>query len=99
MVKRSKGMRSDTRQVFRKNIRERGLTPITRRFQRFETGEKAHINIDSGIHRGQPHSRFQGATGTVVGMRGDAYILDVRTGGKIRTVISRPEHLRKVKGA
>jgi large subunit ribosomal protein L21e len=96
MVKRSKGTRSDTRQVFRRRARERGLSPITRGLQKFNSGEKAHIIIDSSVHKGQPHSRFQGATGTVVGARGAAYILDVRTGGKIRTVISRPEHLRKV---
>jgi large subunit ribosomal protein L21e len=97
MVKRSKGIRSDTRQVFKKRARDRGLTPITRRFQKFEDGEKAHITIDPGIHKGQPHSRFQGLTGTIIGSRGGAYLLRVRTGNKLRTVISRPEHLRKAK--
>jgi len=97
MVKRSKGIKSDTRQVFKKRARDRGLTPITRRFQKFADGEKAHITIDPGIHKGQPHSRFQGLTGTVIGSRGNAYLLNVRTGNKIRTVISRPEHLTKVK--
>ena len=97
MVKRSKGTRSDTRYVFKKRVRERGLSPITRKFQIFECGEKAHINIDPGIHKGQPHSRFQGATGTVIGTRGNAYLLNVTVGGKTRIIISKPEHLRKVK--
>lgn len=97
MVKRSKGVRSDTRQVFRKSPRQRGMSPITHRFQKFEVGEKAHVCIDPGIHSGQPHSRFQGLTGTIKSMQGHAYLVDVRVKNKVRTIISMPEHLRKVK--
>ncbi len=78
-----------------KRARDRGLSPITRMFQKFEIGEKASINLDPSVHKGMPHVRFHGRTGTVSGMQGDAYLVDVRMGGKVKKVIVRPEHLRK----
>jgi len=95
MVKASKGYRRRTRSVMQKRARDRGLSPITRIFQTFEVGEKANINLDPSIHKGVPHVRFHGHTGTVVGMQGKAYLIDVRMGGKVKQVIVRPEHLRK----
>ena len=95
MVKASKGYRRRTRSVMRKNVRQRGLSPITRIFQKFDVGQKASVNIDPGMHKGTPHIRFQGRTGTVVGMQGKAYLVDVMMGGKKKQIIVRPEHLRK----
>ncbi len=83
--------------MFQKRARDRGLSPITRIFQEFEVGEKASVNIDPSIHKGQPHVRFHGRTGTVTGSRGKAYLLKVRMGGKEKEIIVRPEHLRKAK--
>jgi large subunit ribosomal protein L21e len=39
--------------------------------------------------------RFHGRTGVVVGTQGEAYMLEVRDGGKMKRIIVRPEHLRK----
>lgn len=97
MVKRSKGFRSKTRQKLRRNPRKRGLSPITRTLQAFETGEKANIVIDPSIHKGQPHPRFHGLTGTIKGTQGGSYLVDVKDGNKLKVLIIRPEHLRKVK--
>jgi len=95
MVKASKGARRRTRSVLQKRARARGLSPITKAFQVFEVGDKAHIEIDPSIHRGQPHVRFHGLTGTVVGSQGGAYLLAVMAGNKKKQIIVRPEHLRK----
>jgi large subunit ribosomal protein L21e len=95
MVKASKGYRRRTRSVMQKRARDRGLSPITREFQCFEVGEKASVNLDPSIHKGQPHIRFQGKTGTVKGMQGKAYLLDIRDGDMMKEIIVRPEHLRK----
>jgi len=95
MVKASKGRRRRTRYVMQKRARDRGLSPITRAFQSFDIGENANVNIDPSIHKGQPHVRFHGRTGTVVGMQGNAYLIDVMDGGKKKQIIVRPEHLRK----
>lgn len=95
MVKASKGYRRRTRYMMQKRARDRGLSPITRAFQSFDVGEKANVNIDPSIHKGQPHVRFHGRTGTVVGMQGNAYLIDVMDGGKKKQIIVRPEHLKK----
>jgi large subunit ribosomal protein L21e len=97
MVKASKGYRRRTRSVMQKRARDRGLSPITRAFQTFEVGEKVNVNIDPSIHKGQPHVRFHGHTGTVSRMQGRAYMLDVRMGDKMKQILVRPEHLRKSK--
>lgn len=97
MVRTSKGLRKRTRQKFRKRARKRGLSPITHSFVEYQEGEKANIIIDPSIHKGQPHSRFHGQTGTVIGNQGRAYLLEVRMGKMNKRVIVGPEHLRKVR--
>ncbi|HEY6050036.1 MAG TPA: 50S ribosomal protein L21e [Thermoanaerobaculia bacterium] len=95
MVKASKGIMEKTRQKFRRGPRQRGLSPITRSFQTFAVGERVTIIIDSSVQSGWPHHRFHGMTGTVVGRRGNSYLVDVRFGGRIKQAICRPEHLRR----
>ena len=95
MVKASKGYRRRTRSVMQKRARDRGLSPISKEFQTFDVGEQASVTIDPSRHKGQPHVRFQGQTGTVAGMQGDAYLININTGGKKKQLIVRPEHLRK----
>lgn len=94
-MKASRGSRRRTRRVLSKSPRRRGLSPITYEFQDFEVGEKVNIVLDPSIHRGMPHNRFHGKTGTVVGNQGRAFVIKVRDGNKLKTVVSRPEHLRK----
>lgn len=99
MVKRSKGFRSKTRKKLSKHPRDRGLSPITKILQEFEKGEHVNIVIDSSLHKGQPHPRFHGLTGIVLGTQGEAYLLNVKVGNKEKRLIIRPEHLRKIKAA
>jgi large subunit ribosomal protein L21e len=96
MVKRSRGFRSKTRKKLRKRPRERGLSSITKTFQEFEVGEHANIIINPSIHKGQPHPRFHGLTGTIIGTQGEAYVLTVKVGKKDKELIIRPEHLKKI---
>jgi len=58
-------------------------------------GAKVTIVIDSSVQKGWPHHRFHGMTGTVVGRRGNAFLVDVRFGGRIKQAVVRPEHLRR----
>lgn len=95
MAKRSKGIRNQTRNILRKSPRDRGMTPITHSFITYDVGEKASVVIDPGIHGGQPHTRFQGLTGTITGKQGRAYVLQVKAGKKTKDLIIGPEHLKK----
>lgn len=97
MVKRSRGIRSKSRHVLRKKPKDRGISSITRAIQRFEIGESVSVNIDSSIHKAMPHPRFQGYTGIIEGMQGDAYLVGINVGKKHKKLIIGPEHLGRVK--
>jgi large subunit ribosomal protein L21e len=96
MVVRSKGFRSKTRNKLRKSPRTRGNPPPTHSLRSFAPDSKVAVVINPSVHKGMPHPRFQGLTGVVEGRRGDAYLVRVRVGGLMKTLISRPEHLRLI---
>jgi len=95
MVRRSHGIRNNTRKILRKSPRDRGMPSLGRIFQSFEAGDKAAVVIEPSVHGGMPHRRFQGLTGTIVGKQGDCYVLDVKDGGKPKQLVIRPEHLKR----
>lgn len=78
----------------RKKPRERGLQPIGRLLHEYESGDKVVIKIDSSIHKGVPHARYQGRVGVVEEKRGRAYVIKLAEGGKVRTIIARTEHIK-----
>ena len=94
-MRSSKGIRKRTRNILRKSPRQRGLPPVTHSFVKYEVGEKAAVVIDPSVHRGQPHVRFQGHTGTIKGMQGKAYVLHVNIGKHGKDILIRPEHLKR----
>ncbi|KAA0001219.1 MAG: 50S ribosomal protein L21e [Thermoplasmata archaeon] len=96
MVKRSRGTRSKSRQILRKKVRGKNVNRITRALQEFKEGEKVSIVLDPSVQKGMPHPRFHGKTGDIEGKKGDAYTVKIRDGKKIKHIIARPEHLRKV---
>jgi large subunit ribosomal protein L21e len=80
----------------RKKPRTRGISAVTRAMQQFEIGANVSVDIDSAVHKGMPHHRFQGYTGKIEGMQGDAYLVGITVGKKHKTLIVRPEHLGRV---
>ncbi|MGQ9788108.1 MAG: 50S ribosomal protein L21e [Candidatus Hadarchaeaceae archaeon] len=96
MSGRSKGLRSKSRKKLTKHPRQSGLSSISRAAQDLSPGTKVSIILDPSVVKGQPHHRYHGRTGVVSERRGRAYVVDVRDGGTIKRVISRPEHLRAV---
>ena len=93
MVERSRGSRSKTRYKLSKRVREKGLPRIRRVIQKFDEGDLVHIKLDPSVHKGMPHPRFHGLTGSVIGSRGRAYLVRVNVGGKEKTIIVSPEHM------
>ncbi|MEM3004072.1 MAG: 50S ribosomal protein L21e [Candidatus Bathyarchaeia archaeon] len=96
MVK-SKGYRSGTRSLFRKNPRQRGKIGLSRLLQAYKVGDRVVVAVEPSIHKGMPHRRFHGRVGVVKERRGRCYVVTVATGGRQREVIARPEHLRLFK--
>jgi large subunit ribosomal protein L21e len=93
-LSKSHGERRKTRYKLQKNVRERGLSPVSRAIQEFEIGQSVHIKLDPSVHRGMSNPKFHGKTGKVIGQRGRAYILEVSDGNATKQVILYPEHLR-----
>jgi len=95
MTKRSKGPRRKTRYKLQRKKRDRGKSPITYILQDFDVGAKVNIKIDPSAHKGQPHHRFHGYTGTVVGKQGGALIVRIVEGKKKKDLLILPPHLRR----
>ena len=90
-----KGYRNKTRSRHRKNVRDKGLTSIEKYLIDYEIGDKVDVITDPSQHkRGMPHRRFHGRTGTVTGLRGRCYLVDVKLGNSKKTLIIGKEHLR-----
>jgi len=77
----------------KKRIREKGIT-LRKFLQEFEIGQRVLIDIEPASQKGVPHPRYQGRSGIVVGKRGRAFLVQIKDGSKVKTLISRPEHLR-----
>jgi large subunit ribosomal protein L21e len=75
MVKRSKGIRSKSRQILSKKPRKGAISPITRALQQFDEGEYVNIVIDPSFHKGMPHIRFHGFTGKIEAVQGEVYLM------------------------
>ncbi len=93
-MKRSRGLRSKTRHKLRKSNREKGLLSTTKLMKSFSEGDKVHIVLEPSVQKGQPHPRFHGRTGTVMGKRGRSYLVEISDGNAVKTVISAPVHLK-----
>jgi len=96
-MKRSHGLRCNSRHKMRVRPRDRGKVPITKTMATFVPGETVTIIIEPRVHKGMPHQAFQGQTGKIAGKQGNAYVLKIHDGGKEKTLIVRPEHIVKVK--
>ena len=93
MVKKSRGFRQSTRKKMRQR---RGVRPsIVKFLQKFKEGEMVQIVFEPSSQRGMPVPRFSGRVGRVSGKRGNGYLIKVKDGSMVKTVISRPEHLKK----
>jgi len=90
-----KGYRNKCRRRHRKNIRKKGLGSIEKYLINYEINDKVDIITDpSQQKRGMPHRRFHGLTGTITGVRGRCFEIEVRFGNSMRTLIIGREHLR-----
>ncbi len=94
MARRSKGLRSKSRDKLTKYPRQRGQSPITRAIQELPVGTRVSIILDSSVVKGQPHPRYHGRIAIVKERRGRAYVVELKDGGSIKRVISRPDHLK-----
>ncbi len=91
---RTRGYRKRTRSLLTKRPREHGKLGLSRLLNDYKPGDKTVIVIDSGVHKGMPHRRYQGRVGVIVGKRGRAFEISVSQGNAIKEIIVRPEHMK-----
>lgn len=92
---KSKGMRRKSRSTLSKRVREKGRIPLSRLLTEYGLGDKVVIDINSGVHKGMPHKRFQGRVANIVEKRGKAYVLEIPHKRKSKFIISTPHHIKK----
>jgi large subunit ribosomal protein L21e len=96
-MKGSKGYRSGTRHLLKKEPRERGKISLSKLLHEYQPGNRVIVKIDSSIQKGMPHRRFHGKTGTIIEKRGRSYVISVSQGDAMKEIIARPEHLEPAK--
>ncbi|MEM3838972.1 MAG: hypothetical protein QXF01_00095 [Candidatus Micrarchaeaceae archaeon] len=70
---------------------------LSKLINKFEKGDKVVIS-PHGNFKNIPHPRYRGRIGTVIGGRGNAYLVDVTTAGSAKVTLIVPrEYLGKVK--
>jgi large subunit ribosomal protein L21e len=94
----SKGYRSGTRHLLKKEHKERGKIKMSKLLQEYQPGNRVVVRIDPSIQKGMPHRRFHGKTGTVTEKRGRSYVVTVPQGNAVKEIIVRPEHIEPFKG-
>lgn len=82
--------------IMRKSAKSRGKIRLSQYFQELKKGEKVAVVRE---HSSEPKFpiRIQGKTGTVMGYKGSACIINLMDGNEEKTYIIPPIHLKKLK--
>jgi large subunit ribosomal protein L21e len=95
MVMRVGGLRRKTRYKLKKELRQRGKLSLRKYFQSFAVGDKVYLAAEPAVQKGMYHPRFFGKAGTVEGKRGACYQVAISDGGKQKTLLVHPVHLKR----
>ena len=96
MTQSTGGSRYKTRNKLQKKARDRGKLPINKILRTFNIGEKVRILQESGQHSAMPHPRFKNSVGTIKKKQGMAYLIQLKDFKKIKHVLAKAVHLRKL---
>ena len=76
-----------------KKIREKGKIRFSGYFKKIKDGAKVAIVTDVGVRAAFPN-RIKGMSGNVIGSRGKFKLVQIKDGGKMKTFIIHPVHLK-----
>lgn len=93
MVKRSLGKLSKRSRLLRR--RTRVVTSVASTLEQFEKGQRVHVTPIST--RSMPHPRYRGKTGTVVGMQGGAYVVELQDHRATKRLVIEGAHLTRAR--
>ncbi len=95
MVKRVGSSRRKTKHLFHVSKKMKGKLAVSGFVQKLEIGDHVLLSGQPSIMDGMYFRRFHGRIGKVVGMQGTCYMVKIRDGGKQKTLIVGPVHLKK----
>ena len=93
MATRIGGFRRGTRHKLKKYYKTQGKVNISKHLQTFKSGEKVTLKLEPSVHSGMYNPKFHGKHGVVAGKKGTYYEVEVKDGGKLKTVIVHPVHI------
>jgi len=94
-MRRSKGRMAKKSRILGRKTRKHKVTPaeIVRELL---VGSKVQI-VPKGQFEDFPHMRYAGRVGKIVDKKGNAYVVEVKDGNKIKKIIASPVHLKSIK--
>jgi len=95
MVQRAGSFRRKTRSKLRKNIKDRGKISIKNYLRSFKKGERVILKAEPAVQKGMYFPRYHGKSGLIKSKRGNCYEVLIKDGGKEKTLIVHPIHLKK----
>ncbi len=96
MVKRIGSPRRKTRKKWSRPIKEKGRLNITRYMQEFKNGDRVVLKAEPSYQEGLYYRRFHGRAGVVQSKQGNCYIVQIKDGAKLKSLIVHPVHLKRV---
>ncbi|MFW5990922.1 MAG: 50S ribosomal protein L21e [Candidatus Nanoarchaeia archaeon] len=96
MVQRIGGSRRKTRDKFKKDYRSKGKISIRDYMQKLESGDRVRLRAESSLQEGIYPPKYHGKIGLVKAQKGWCYEVDIKDGGKEKTLVVHPAHLKKV---
>lgn len=96
MAKRIGGSRRKSRHKCSKRIRKKGKISISRYFQVLNPGDKVALGIEPSVHSGMYNLRFLSKIGVVKQKTGKCYEVLIKDGGKEKTLVVHPVHLKRI---
>jgi large subunit ribosomal protein L21e len=95
MTTRLDGFRKRTRRKFKKNQPQIGKISIKNFLQKFEVGDKVCLTVEPAYQKGMYRPKFIGKIGTVSGIKGTCYAVQINDFKKSKTLIVHPVHLKR----
>lgn len=80
---------------YTRNFKKEKKITATDLIKDFKKGEKVVIDPQPFYKEGIPHFRYGGKFGTIVELRGNAYVVELMDGNKSKKLICNPIHIKK----
>jgi large subunit ribosomal protein L21e len=90
---KSHGFRRRTRSLLKASKTKKGLSSL---LVEYSPSDRVVVKIDPSQVKGMPHRRFNGLVGTVTEVGRRAVTLDVPVGDKVKTLVTRKEHIVRI---